>query len=120
MPGPTPDDLRAKYADWCSAQMAERLLALSDDELWRRTRPSEPSDDAPPPASPEAAGASSSADHPQPPLSERLILSLREELALPEFDDWAAAYREDPEPFERVLLGFRRQGRGGEDARSVA
>lgn len=93
--------LRAKYLDWCSARIAERFLALSPDEIYQLAERanSGPADQASPP----------------PPLSPAVISRVTEVLAdemeLPTFEEWSAAYSEAPEEFDSDMLGFWREAR---------
>jgi len=123
MPGSTAheDELRAKYLDWCSARLADRFLALSPDEIYElaerashgrmdtlvasgasRTRTHPISDD------PQPSAASSDWREPENfrLLVARVTEVLAETLPLPTFEDWAAAYRDDPKRFDVELLGF--------------
>ena len=90
------DILRAKYLDWCSARIAERFLALSPDEIYQL-------------AERASAGPADQAG-PQPPLSPDLISRVTEvladEMVLPTFEEWSAAYSEAPEEFDSEMLGF--------------
>lgn len=85
--------LRAKYLDYCSARVADALLSLSPDEMYVL-----------------AKGAASSSEMTEP-LSFSAMVDLTtkriyENLALPTYEEWVQAYREDPEQFESYLLGF--------------
>lgn len=96
--------LEKRYADWCSAKITERLLALPPEEMWRLRLRSEG-------RSAEEAGASEretrlSVDAPPDEIIQRLTLQLAAELHLPSFDEWVIAYRADPSFFERDILGF--------------
>lgn len=118
--------LRAKYLDWCSARIAERLLALSPDEIYVlaarlhtrgtvgevRGAPSQPGS----PELPDTLAGDQGPEHPlflpgfEAPVEPGLILvltkELRAELDLPTFDVWAEWYRADPAAYERDLFGF--------------
>ncbi|MGQ0813797.1 MAG: hypothetical protein ACT4O1_04970 [Gemmatimonadota bacterium] len=87
--------LRAKYHDWCSAQIAERFLALSPDEIYQLA---------------ERATGSAETAGPLPPLSSatvaRVTEVLADEMELPTFEEWAAAYSEAPDEFDSEMLGF--------------
>ncbi|NIT76721.1 MAG: hypothetical protein GWO44_07350 [Thermoplasmata archaeon] len=54
-------------------------------------------------------------------LVKRVTDVLLERVDLPDFEEWAAAYREDPDRFEDELLGFwkERMGQTGEDEDAV-
>ena len=122
-------ELRFKYLDWCSAQVADRFLRLSPEEIFRLAErggregagPSETQETAAagdfapaafalwrqlrPGSEGEIQGSGS------PPNYQGIVSQLTEllamDLSLPSFEDWVLAYREDPEAFERELLGFR-------------
>lgn len=92
--------LRAKYLDWCSARIAERVERMSADEMFALSRDVE----APPSGSegaPFVAGGLGNAE-----LLKKLTFRLAEDLALPDFGEWMELYRKDPESFEKDLLGF--------------
>lgn len=85
--------LRAKYLDYCSAQVADILLRLTPDEMYVLAQ--------------DAARESG--------LSEVLawdrIVSLAtarvsHKLALPTLTEWIEAYRKDPDRFDPYLLGL--------------
>ncbi len=97
---PAPEDpevLRAKYLDYCSARVAERLLRLSADQIYVLAEEAVRSS--------EAQGRESgefSYD-----TAVRLATGrIAEQLSLPPFQLWLAAYREDPSRFEAELLGL--------------
>jgi hypothetical protein len=124
--GPEADPLLwAKHLDWCSARIAERLLALTPDEIYLlaaslRAGPGRDdgngADGAPPSPTSLRPGESR---HPAPllfhglqtPVDPALIRILTEavraELDLPSFVEWAALYRADPGPYDAELIGFR-------------
>ena len=85
--------LRAKYLDYCSAQMADLLLYLSPDEIYllaQRTHR-------------ERGGGGN------PSYVEMVHLAtdwLAAKVALPPFDVWVVDYREHPDRYEEYLLGL--------------
>lgn len=86
--------LRAKYIDYCSAQLTEVFLSLPDERVYQLLE--------------EAA---LDADlHPGDLgflMKVRLVTRrLRESVPLPNFDDWSREYREDPARFDVHLLGL--------------
>lgn len=91
--------LRAKYLDWCSARIAERFLALSPDEIYQLAE--------------RASNGPADRASPPPPLSPILIArvteALADEMPLPTFEEWSAAYSEAPEEFDSDMLGFWRE-----------
>ncbi|HEV2148182.1 MAG TPA: hypothetical protein VGR37_12330 [Longimicrobiaceae bacterium] len=103
-------ELRTKYSDWCSARIAEHLLALSPEDVFLLSERGALSDATPTPD--EASGSFSFRSGYSP--AERTIRAAFEELGLPPFAEWAAEYTRDPDRFERDLLGFRTVARGGE------
>lgn len=126
--------LRAKYLDWCSARIAERFLALSPDEIYQlaeraHSGPAITADPLPPlspfslpatqeqpdwhaavrqvattVAAPEVAGEAAAFRQ----LIARVTGVLADEMELPTFEEWSAAYSEAPEEFDSDLLGFWR------------
>lgn len=91
--------LRAKYLDYCSARVAEVLLGLSADEIYLLAEDAarESGVDAVPPGSYEQ-GVRLATEH------------LYRNLPIPPFDTWVVAYREDPDRFDREMLGLWRSG----------
>jgi hypothetical protein len=125
--------LRAKYLDWCSARIAERFVALSPDETYQlaeRASRGQASQAGPP-----ASLSSSDSHHNHPPdwqaavehavtavaddgseesvsfrsLIARVTEVLADDLELPTFEEWSAAYSEAPEDFDHDMLGFWRE-----------
>lgn len=92
--GLTPEEiLKAKYLDFCSAQVADILLLLSPDEMFVLAQ--------------DAAREAGMTDE----LGYEQIVTLATErvsrkLALPPFDVWAREYEVDPERYEQYLMGF--------------
>jgi hypothetical protein len=92
---PTETVLRAKYLDYCSARVAEVLLHLSPDEMYLLAQ--------------DAAREAGRVDADPLRYDEMVRLAtgrLSAGLALPSFEEWAEAYRQDPARFERELLGL--------------
>lgn len=85
--------LRAKYLDYCSAQVADLLLYLSPDEIFVLA---------------ERAGRETG--EATPPSYTRMVevatqwLSTR--VALPPFEVWAEDYRAHPDRYESYLMGL--------------
>jgi len=92
--GKDPEEvLRAKYLDYCSAQVADILLLLSPDEMY--------------------VLAQDAARESQVPgdLGYEEIVTLATErvsrkLALPPFEAWVVDYREHPERYDQYLMGL--------------
>ena len=85
--------LRAKYFDYCSAQVADILLLLTPDEMFVLAQD----------ASREAGESGE--------LGYEQIVTLATErvsrkLALPSFDAWALDYQENPDRYDQYLMGF--------------
>ncbi len=97
-------ELRTRYTDWCSARIAEHLLALSPEEVFLLSERS--AQGGTPPTPDEASGAFSF--HSRYSRAERSIRAAYEELGLPAFESWAVEYARDPARFDRDILGFRR------------
>ena len=92
--------LRAKYLDWCSARIAERFLALSPDEIYERAEKA--TNGAAESVAPEASLSPFSSQA----LVARVTNVLADEIELPTFEEWSAAYSEAPEEFDSEMLGF--------------
>jgi hypothetical protein len=101
--------LRAKYLDWCSAQVADHFLALSPAEIFeiaeRAARDSDVSRRSSSWVSEEVAQEVPSYRK----LVERVTEVLWRQLELPSFEEWEEQYRRNPEAIEERLLGFWRE-----------
>lgn len=102
---PPPDgDLRLRYLDWCSARVAERFQELSLDEIWERAQTAGRS------LQPHPSPAAAALPAPESPgyldLVRLLSVQLADELGLPSFEEWSAAYRRDPGAYHREMIGF--------------
>jgi hypothetical protein len=92
--GETDPVLRAKYVDFCSAQLTEVFLSLSDERIYdlvheaARTAGTEPG----------ALGFTA--------MVRLATQELRKSVPLPDFATWSREYREDPQRFESQLLGL--------------
>ena len=100
------DELRRRYLDWCSTQVAKRFLELSADEVWLRSNfaASLPS---PPDASSASERGSVVAVDRIPgylDLVRKTALVLAREMDLPSFPTWKEEYLRDPDIFERDIL----------------
>lgn len=85
--------LRAKYLDYCSAQVAEILLLLSNDEMFVLAQ------DA-------AREAGVSGDLGYERIVELATGRVSKKLALPPFEVWAEEYKADPHRFDEDLMGL--------------
>lgn len=104
MPHPEANDLRTRYTDWCSARIAEHLLALTPEEVFLLSERGIPEDATPTPDPAPGSFALRSSYSP----AERSIRAAHAELGLPAFDEWVAEYTRDPARFDADILGFRR------------
>lgn len=89
----TEEILRAKYLDYCSARVCDVFLELDEERVFQLARAAE-----------ERAGVTQGA------LSFRELASLLVEqlvdIALPDFEAWAADYQKNPEEYDAHLLGL--------------
>jgi hypothetical protein len=99
--------LRAKYLDWCSAQVADHFLALSADEIFELAERAARDEDGVPTRSLQASGSDEFSSYRA--MVELVTGVLTQQLDLPEFDDWLELYRSDPDAVEERLLGFWRE-----------
>jgi hypothetical protein len=108
MPLPHSDDeLRVRYLDWCSSQVARRFLELSEDEVWMRSRIAASQSSSSPDLHP-TAGTSLLALERIPgylDLVRRTALVLAQEMELPTFEEWKPRYLADPAAYQREMLG---------------
>lgn len=110
MPQPEANELRTRYTDWCSARIAEHLMGLSPEEVFLLSERGTRSDATPTPD--EASG--SFALHSRYSRAEQSIRAAYQELGLPAFEDWLAAYEASPARFDADILGFRRAAERGD------
>ena len=88
--------LWVRYVDWCSAQVARRLLELSPEDFWERAE-----------RQAQTEGSSVPLTRSVVPFARQLAMELYEELGLPPFQRWAEEYRQHPERFDPDILGFQ-------------
>ena len=100
--GPLPPDsrgaepeevLRAKYLDYCSAQVADILLLLSPDEMFVLAQ------DA-------AKEAGVSGDLGYDRIVHLATGRVSRKLALPSFEVWVREFKADPDKYEEQLMGL--------------
>ena len=94
--------LRAKYLDYCSAQVADILLLLSPDEMFVLAQDAA-----------REAGLSGDLGYDQ--IVSLATGRVSRKLALPTFEDWAREYKEDPDRFEEHLMGLWESETAGQD-----
>jgi hypothetical protein len=101
------DDLRLRYLDWCSTQVARRFLELSHDEVWLRSHFAASLPPRPEAESSQSRGSPATAVERIPgylDLVRKTALLLARELNLPAYDEWKDAYLEDPAAFSKDIL----------------
>jgi len=89
--------LRAKYADFCSAQLTEVFLSLSDEKIYEMV---------------EEEAKIQKLDPGNLGFRKRVQLAtnrLRDSVPLPDFKTWRRNYEAAPERYEKYLLGLWRQ-----------
>ena len=87
------DELRDKYVDYCSAQIAEYLLLLSPDEIYLLAR--------------EAHLAKGMTGEPSYEDLVKLAQGgVSKRLALPSFDEWLIEYNENTGKYEDGFLAL--------------
>lgn len=100
--------LRAKYLDWCSAQIADRFLSLSPDEIFELAERASQRTGL-------NSGAALSTSLADGDLSsyravvEQVTEVLARELELPSLIEWQKMYESDPAAIDEQLLGFWRE-----------
>ena len=96
--------MRAKYLDWCSAQLADHFLALSPDEIFELAERAAQEERVP--------GRSLSASTEEDELLsyravvERVTEVLARQVELPSLDEFIEMYEQNPAPIEARLAGF--------------
>ena len=98
-PNPSADDgvLRAKYIEYCSAQLADLLLYLSADEIFVLAQ--------------KAARASGeTGDVSYMKTVEVATNWLAQRVSLPTFEVWVRDYRANPERYDSDLMGLWQAG----------
>ena len=103
--------LRSKYHDWCSARVADRFVELTPEEIYELAHGGGAGDGARMRGMPEAsasfdADAFSLEETSYTDLVRRVTEALTTSLALPSFETWSEGYRQDPEKYDREMLGF--------------
>ncbi len=91
--GEPEEQLRAKYHDYCSAQVADTLLLLTPDEIFVLAQ----------------TAARESGEEQQLSYGRAVQLATQtvsRTLGLPTFERWLEDYRADPGRYERYLMGL--------------
>lgn len=92
--GEEPEEvLRAKYLDYCSAQVADILLLLSPDEMFVLAQDAA-----------REAGVVGDLSYDQ--IVDLATGRVSRKLALPTFEVWVQEYRTDPSRFDEHLMGL--------------
>ena len=101
--------LRAKYLDWCSAQVADHFVALSPTEIFELAERAarDTSVSSRPSSSLDAAALQDLGSYRT--LVEQVTEVLWQQLQLPSFEAWQELYQRNPEAIEEKLLGFWRE-----------
>lgn len=93
--GDSEEILRAKYLDYCSAQVADILLLLTPDEMYVLAQDAA-----------REAGQSGELGYDQ--IVSLATGRVSRKLALPPFDVWSRDYRANPERYDQYLMGLWR------------
>ena len=109
--GPAAGDervLRAKYLDWCSARIAERLLELTPDEIYELGQRASRETTMDSRGATVVSGDDWVSGHAEAfrTMVERVTEVLADTVALPAYEEWVEAYRRTPERYDEELLGF--------------
>jgi hypothetical protein len=105
---PTPEAtrvLRAKYLDWCSAQVADHFVALSPEEIFELAERAAGEGPSVPGRSLSSSGAAGDLSDLRS-LVELLTGVLADQLELPDFEAWLEFYERNPAAVEERLIGF--------------
>ena len=86
--------LRAKYADFCSAQLTEVFLSLSDERIYDLVEEEARIQDV------EGGELGFRA------MVRLATKRLRDSVPLPDFETWRRDYEAEPERYEKYLLGL--------------
>lgn len=89
--------LRAKYVDFCSAQLTEVFLSLSDERIYDLVEEAAREEDL----EPGSLGFRA--------MVRLVTRRLRTSVPLPDFGTWRQDYEADPERYDRYLLGLWRE-----------
>ena len=92
--------LRAKYRDYCSARMADAILSLSPEEIYSLAKA-------------EARATGQMAPDAYHDVIHLATGRIREQLGLPEFEEWSLEYRDNPEKFNPYMIGLWKSEESG-------
>ena len=87
--------LRAKYHDYCSAQVADTLLLLSPDEIFVLAQQAA-----------EASGLRAELSYDR--AVQLATATVFDRLSLPPFEAWLADYRSNPDRYDPHFMGLWR------------
>ena len=103
--GSHPPVLRDKYLDFCSAQIAEIFLSLSDERIYELVEEAAREANL----SPGSLGFDA--------MVKIVTAKLRESVPLPDLETWIEDYTANPDHYEHLLLGLWRDAPHEEDER---
>lgn len=89
--------LKAKYIEFCSAQLTEVFLSLSDERIYDLVEEAAKDEDL----EPGSLGFRA--------MVQLVTRRLRNSVPLPDFRTWSKDYEADPERYDRYLLGMWRE-----------
>jgi hypothetical protein len=89
--------LKAKYIEFCSAQLTEVFLSLSDERIYDLVEEAAIDEDL----EPGSLGFRA--------MVRLVTRRLRSSVPLPDFGTWSRDYEADPEQYDRYLLGLWRE-----------
>jgi hypothetical protein len=90
--------LRDKYLDYCSAQIAEIFLSLSDERIYELVEEAAHESNL----SPGTLGFDA--------MVKLVTKKLRDSVPLPDLDTWIDDYSANPEHYDHLLLGLWDEG----------
>ena len=96
--------LRAKYLDWCSARVTNRLFQLTPEQIYELAQQ----------AAQQRARSRGIEAVPEPPREFAELVGLvtdvlTRELQIPSFAEWRAAYGTSPQDYEDDMIGLWRE-----------
>lgn len=98
--------LKAKYVEFCSAQLTEVFLSLSDERIYDLVEEAARDEDL----EPGSLGFRA--------MVRLVTRRLRSSVPLPDFRTWSQDYAADPEHYDRYLLGLWRELAGSQPGES--